>query len=101
MESCEIHSMSMEFLTADFHHLFFGDETARYDLAHAEDALYFLPYGTMVDEFQHIVYETQASRPTSAMPNGPGWKRNTAPGWILRACLLWPRRGLAAPAAYL
>lgn len=63
MESCEIHSMSMEFLTADFHHLFFGDETARYELAHAEDALYFLPYGTMVDEFQHIVYENPEMTP--------------------------------------
>ena len=63
MESCEIHSMSMEFLTADFHHLFFGDETARYELAHAEDALYFLPYGTMVDEFQHIVYENPGLTP--------------------------------------
>lgn len=56
MESCEIHSMSMEFLTADYHSLFFGEDTARYELAHAEDAVYFLPYGTMVDEFQHIMY---------------------------------------------
>lgn len=63
MESCEIHSMSMEFLTADFHHLFFGEDTARYELAHAEDALYFLPYGTMVDEFQHIVYENPDMTP--------------------------------------
>ena len=63
MESCEIHSMSMEFLTADFHHLFFGDETARYELAHAEDALYFLPYGAMVDEFQHIVYSNPGLTP--------------------------------------
>ena len=59
MESCEIHSMSMEFLTAPWHHLFFGGNertTAKYALAHAEDALTFLPYGCMVDEFQHIVY---------------------------------------------
>ena len=48
--------MSMEFLTGDYHHLFFGSDTDRYELAHAEDAIYFLPYGTMVDEFQHIVY---------------------------------------------
>ena len=56
MESCEIHSMSMEFLTAEHHEKFFGTDTPRYELAHAEDAMYFLPYGTMVDEFQHIVY---------------------------------------------
>ena len=56
LESCEIHSMSMEFLTAEHHEKFFGTDTPRYELAHAEDAMYFLPYGTMVDEFQHIMY---------------------------------------------
>ena len=56
LESCEIHSMSMEFLTSPWHHLFFGKDTAKYALAHAQEALTFLPYGCMVDEFQHIVY---------------------------------------------
>lgn len=56
MESCEIHSMAMEFLTGDYHHLFFQEDTEKYELAHAEDALFFLPYGTMVDEFQHRIY---------------------------------------------
>jgi len=46
----------MEFLTAEHHEKFFGTDTPRYELAHAEDAMYFLPYGTMVDEFQHIMY---------------------------------------------
>ncbi len=57
LESCEIHSMSMEFLTSPWHHLFFGDDTEKYQLAHAEDALFFLPYGCMVDEFQHVMYQ--------------------------------------------
>ena len=57
MESCEIHSMSMEFLTAPWHHLFFGPETEKYTLSHAEYALFFLPYGCMVDEFQHEAYD--------------------------------------------
>lgn len=56
LESCEIHSMSMEFLTAGHHDKFFGADTPKYELAHAEDALFFLPYGTMVDAFQHLVY---------------------------------------------
>ncbi len=56
LESAEVHSMSMEFLTADYHALFFKEDTAKYELSHAEDALYFLPYGTMVDEFQHQIY---------------------------------------------
>lgn len=56
MEGCETHSMSMEFLTAPWHHLFFKEQTAKYELSHAEDALIFIPYGCMVDHFQEIVY---------------------------------------------
>ena len=63
MESCEIHSMSMEFLTGPYHELFFKEDTAKYELSHAEDAVYFLPYGTMVDEFQHRVYENPDMTP--------------------------------------
>ncbi len=63
MESCEIHSMSMEFLTADYHSLFFGDDTAKYELYHTEEAICFLPYGTMVDEFQHKVYDNPDMTP--------------------------------------
>ncbi len=57
METCECHSMSMEFLTSPYHHLFFGEDTAKYALYQAEDAAIFIPYGCMVDEFQHIMYE--------------------------------------------
>ena len=57
METCECHSMSMEFLTSEYHNLFFGKNTAKYELSHAEDALCFIPYGCMVDEFQHRMYE--------------------------------------------
>lgn len=56
MEGCETHSMTMEFLTSPWHHLFFKEDTAKYERSHAEDALIFLPYGTMVDHFQEIVY---------------------------------------------
>lgn len=56
LESCEIHSMSMEFLTEDYHHLFFGEDTKKYSLSHGEDALCFIPYGCQVDEFQEEVY---------------------------------------------
>ena len=57
MESCECHSMSMEFLTQDYHKNFFGEATRKYEIGHCEDALIFIPYGCMVDEFQHLVYE--------------------------------------------
>ena len=35
MEVCESHSMSMEFLTAPWHHLFFREDTDKYELFHA------------------------------------------------------------------
>ena len=57
MESAEIHSMAMEFLTAPWHHLLFGRDTDKYALLHAEDSFVFLAYGCAVDEFQHIMYQ--------------------------------------------
>ena len=57
MESAEIHSMAMEFLTAPWHHLLFGKDVDKYALLHAEDSFLFLAYGCAVDEFQHIMYQ--------------------------------------------
>ena len=55
MESCEIHSMSMEFFTYPWMYLFFDNVDKRI-YAHLTDSITFLPYGVTVDEFQHIVY---------------------------------------------
>ena len=63
MDGAETHSMSMEFLTAPWHSLFFGKSTDKYELAHAEDALTFIPYGCMVDHFQEIVYRRPEMTP--------------------------------------
>ena len=63
-EACEIHSMSMEFFTWRWMHLFFGDATEKYHFAHLSAALQFLPYGVAVDEFQHFVYENPAVTPS-------------------------------------
>lgn len=63
IEACEVHSMSMEFLTAPWHERFFGEETERYEYYHAADALNFIPYGCMIDEFQHIMYEQESLTP--------------------------------------
>lgn len=57
METAEIHSMSMEFFTEKWMNLFFGNRAQDYVEMHLEDAAAFIPYGCMVDEFQHIVYE--------------------------------------------
>lgn len=62
-ESCECHSMSMEFLTQDYHKYFFGAATDKYELGHCEEALIFIPYGCMVDEFQHLMYENENMTP--------------------------------------
>lgn len=43
IEACECHSMSMEFLTQDYHKYFFGAQTAKYELAHCEDSLVLSP----------------------------------------------------------
>ncbi|WP_099468162.1 M3 family oligoendopeptidase [Konateibacter massiliensis] len=57
METAEIHSMSMEFFTEPYMEMFFGDRTKDYLSMHLEEAAAFIPYGCMVDEFQHIMYE--------------------------------------------
>ena len=57
LDSCEIHSMSMEFLTYPWMEMFFGDDTEKYKKYHHDSAIKFLPYGCLVDHFQHLVYE--------------------------------------------
>ena len=57
MEACEVHSMSMEFfgwMNADG---FFGPDAKKFMYSHLAGSITFIPYGTMVDHFQHIVYE--------------------------------------------
>lgn len=63
IEACECHSMSMEFLTQAYHKNFFGKNTKKYELAHCEDSLDFIPYGCMIDEFQHRMYENENLTP--------------------------------------
>ncbi len=62
-EACEIHSMSMEFFTWPWMHLFFKQDTDKYHYAHLTGALTFLPYEVAVDEFQHVVYENPEMTP--------------------------------------
>ncbi len=63
METAEIHSMSMEFFTQGWMEMFFGDRAEDYIEMHLEDSAAFIPYGCMVDEFQHIVYENPDMTP--------------------------------------
>ena len=72
METAETHSMSMEFFTGDWMELFFGDRADDYREMHLEDAVAFIPYGCMVDEFQHIVYENPEMTPAE---RHAAWKK--------------------------
>ena len=63
MESCETHSMSMEFFAWPWLDLFYKDDTKRAKLTHLKGALIFIPYGCIVDEFQHIVYDNPELTP--------------------------------------
>ncbi len=57
MEGCEVHSMAMEFFAWPWAEGFFGEDTRKFLYSHLSGSLTFIPYGTMVDHFQHIVYE--------------------------------------------
>ena len=62
-EACEIHSMSMELITRPWMEAFFGDETEKFLYQQLEDILYFIPYGCLVDDFQHHVYRNPNETP--------------------------------------
>lgn len=114
MEACEVHSMSMEFFSWPWAEGFFGADTRKFRYAHLAGSLTFIPYGTMVDHFQHIVYEKPEMTPAerhavwkellgvympwmklgSEIPfygDGEGWQRQlhiyTSPFYYIDYCL--------------
>ncbi|MGM9960712.1 MAG: M3 family oligoendopeptidase [Allobaculum sp.] len=56
-ESAEIDSMGMEFFTWPWMKLFFEEDVDKYYYTHLEGTVKFLPYGVLVDHFQHEVYD--------------------------------------------
>lgn len=60
---CEVHSMSMEFFAWPWMEGFFGDQARKYYYSHLAEKLTFLPYGAMVDEFQHRIYASPDMTP--------------------------------------
>ena len=62
-EACEVHSMSMEFMSWPWAEGFFGEDTRKFLFSHLSGSIAFIPYGTMVDHFQHIVYEKPEMTP--------------------------------------
>lgn len=63
LESCEIHSLSMEFFAWPWMKDFFEEDVDKYYYEHLSSSFTFLPYGVLVDHFQHEVYaHPQASK---------------------------------------
>ncbi len=63
METAEVHSMSMEFLSYPWMELFFGNKTEDYKFYHIGGAVTFIPYGTIVDYFQQTCYDNPEMTP--------------------------------------
>ena len=55
--------MSMEFLTWDWMHLFFKEDTEKFLYKHLADSLCTLPWLAILDHFQHWVYENPNATP--------------------------------------
>ncbi|HOX12028.1 MAG TPA: M3 family oligoendopeptidase [Spirochaetia bacterium] len=72
LEACEIHSMSMEFLAWPWMEGFFGADADKYLFRHLTAGILFLPYGVLVDEFQHWVYEHPGAAPAERRA---AWRR--------------------------
>ena len=71
-EGCEVHSMSMEFFAWKSAEDFFGKDARKFLYSHLAGGLTFIPYGTMVDHFQHSVYEHPEMTPAERHAE---WKR--------------------------
>ena len=71
-EACEVHSMSMEFFGWQNADGFFGPDARKFLYSHLSGAITFIPYGTMVDHFQHVVYEKPDMTPAERHAE---WKR--------------------------
>lgn len=56
MESAEIASMSMEFNAWPWMKSFFKEDEDKYKFLHLSGTIKFLPYGVLIDHFQHEIY---------------------------------------------
>ncbi|MDR2610309.1 MAG: M3 family oligoendopeptidase [Clostridiales Family XIII bacterium] len=63
MDTAEIHSQAMEFFLLPWAEDFFGDDALKFSVEQLTEVFTFIPYGVMVDEFQHIMYEQPEMSP--------------------------------------
>ncbi len=92
LESAEIHSMSLEYLSWPQMDRFFGDEAAAYRREHLLDAMLFLPYGAAVDHFQHLVYAHPSASPAERHAMWQEVERRYLP-WRAYGDLAHPAKG--------
>ena len=64
--------MSMEFFAEGWAEDFFGDDAVKFRYSHLAGGLQFIPYGTLVDHFQHEVYAHPEMTPRERHDT---WKR--------------------------
>lgn len=57
LDASEIQSFGMEFFSYPWLNLFFKEDADKYKYSHVVQAILFLPYQALVDEYQHWVYE--------------------------------------------
>jgi M3 family oligoendopeptidase len=92
LESAEIHSMALEYLSWPEMERFFGSAADTYRREHLRDALFFLPYGVAVDHFQHLVYENPGATPAERHAMWQEMERRYLP-WRDYGDLTFPARG--------
>jgi M3 family oligoendopeptidase len=92
LESAEIHSMSLEYLSWPEMERFFGADAAAYRREHLLDAMLFLPYGVAVDHFQHLVYAHPTATPAERHAMWQEMERRYLP-WRDYGDLAHPVRG--------
>ena len=80
LESAEIHSMALEFLAWPVMNAWFPDDADRYRRNHLARAVLFLPYGLLVDEFQHEVYANPDCGPAGRHAINLALQRSWLPG---------------------
>ena len=92
LESAEIHSMSLEYLSWPQMERYFGAGATAYRREHLLDAMLFLPYGVAVDHFQHLVYEHPSATPAERHAMWQEMERRYLP-WRAYGDLAFPAKG--------
>ncbi len=81
MDAAETHSMSMELFSRRWDPLFFEDETEKFYRYQLENAVGFIPYGCLVDEFQTAMYENPSLTPDERKQTWKNLEKKYRP-WI-------------------